>query len=224
MINCIIVDDEPLALDILESHISQFSELKLVRRCGNALEAFNALHQERIDLAFLDIQMPLVTGIDFVRSLRNPPMVIFTTAYANHALTGFELDAVDYLLKPVTFDRFKQSMAKLLRLMPEEPAATKNYTYFKVAGNLVKIEHEDLLIVKSVKDYLHLQTRQGNYLTHMTMKNLVALLPAGQFARVHRSYMVNRHAVTLIGRRHVEVAGERVPIGENYSFELLKES
>lgn len=220
MINCIIVDDEPLALDILESYISQFPELKLVRRCCNALEAFDALHHEQIDLAFLDIQMPSVTGIDFVRSLRNPPMVIFTTAYSDYALTGFELDAIDYLLKPVTFERFKQSIAKLLKLKQDEPPPTKNYTYFKVAGNLVKIEHENLLIVKSVKDYLHLQTKQGNYLTHMTMKNIVTLLPAGQFIRVHRSYLVNRNAVTLFGRKHVEVGNERVPLGENYSFSL----
>ena len=217
MIKCIIVDDEPLALDILESHIAAFPQLHLVRRCRNALEAFDALHAAPIDLVFLDIQMPSISGIDFIRSLKEPPAIIFITAYADYAVTGFELEAIDYLLKPVTPERFNKSINKLLKQKQPEPAPTiKNYTYFKVAGNLVKIMHTDLLVVKSVKDYLLLKTKQGNHLTHMTMKNLEALLPADLFIRVHRSYLVNRQAITLFGRQHLEIGSERIPIGENY--------
>ena len=217
MIKCIIVDDEPLALDILETHIAACPQLQLARRCRNALEAFDALHAENIDLVFLDIQMPSITGIDFIRSLKEPPAVIFTTAYAEYAVTGFELDAIDYLLKPVTLDRFTKSINKLLKQKQPDPiGAAKNYTYFKVAGNLVKIMHTDLLVVKSVKDYLLLKTKQGNHLTHMTMKNLEALLPSDLFMRVHRSYLVNRQAIAVISRQHVEVEKERIPIGENY--------
>lgn len=220
MIKCIIVDDEPLALDILESHIAAYPQLELVRRCRNALEAFDALHTQPIDLMFLDIQMPSISGIDFIRSLKQCPAVIFTTAYAEYAVTGFELDAIDYLLKPVTFERFNKSINKLLQLKQPEPDTIKNYTYFKVAGNLVKIMHTDLLVVKSVKDYLLLKTKQGNHLTHMTMKNLEALLPADTFIRVHRSYLVNRQAITLLGRQHLEIGTERIPLGENYRRNL----
>lgn len=222
MIKCIIVDDEPLALDILETHIAAFPQLQLVRRCRNALEAFDALHTEKIDLVFLDIQMPSITGIDFIRSLKEPPAVIFTTAFAEHAVTGFELDAIDYLLKPITFERFSKSINKLIKQkQPEAAEAAKNYTYFKVAGSLVKVMHPDLLVVKSVKDYLLLKTKKGNHLTHMTMKNLEALLPAELFIRVHRSYLVNRQAITIISRQHVEVEKERIPIGENYRSSVL---
>jgi two-component system LytT family response regulator len=222
MIKCIIVDDEPLALDILESHIAALPQLQLVRRCRNALEAFDALHGETIDLMFLDIKMPSISGIDLIRSLKEPPAVIFTTAFAEHAITGFELDAIDYLLKPITFERFNKSINKLVKQkQPEAVVEAKNYTYFKVAGKLVKIMHADLLVVKSVKDYLLLKTKQGNHLTHMTMKNLEALLPANLFIRVHRSYLVNRKAITVIGRQYVEIEKERIPIGENYRSSLL---
>jgi DNA-binding LytR/AlgR family response regulator len=216
MIKCIVVDDEPLALDILESHIAECPQLQLVRRCRNALEAFDALHSEQIDLVFLDIKMPAINGIDFIRSLKQPPAVIFTTAFSEYAVTGFELEAIDYLLKPVTLERFNKSLDKLLKLKQPEPAIAKNYTYFKVSGNLVKIMHDDLLLAKSVKDYIQLKTKQGKHLTHMTMKNLEALLPADMFIRVHRSYLVNRKAITLLGRQHLEVGNERIPIGENY--------
>jgi len=220
MIKCIIVDDEPLALDVLESHIAGFPQLQLVRRCRNALEAFDALHAEQTDLVFLDIQMPSISGIDLIRSLKVPPKVIFTTAYAEYAITGFELDAIDYLLKPVTIERFTKSINKLLQLKQPETEAAKNYTYFKVAGNLIKIMHTDLLLVKSVKDYLLLKTKQGNYLTHMTMKNLETLLPAEMFMRVHRSYLVNRQAITLLGRQYLQVGDEKIPVSENYRRNL----
>ncbi|MES2275341.1 MAG: response regulator [Bacteroidota bacterium] len=216
MIRCVIVDDEPLALDVLESHIALSPQLQLMRRCRNALEAFDVLHNEQIDLVFLDIKMPSISGIDFIRSLKEPPAVIFTTAYSEYAVTGFELDAVDYLLKPITFERFQKSIDKLLKIRQQGQAEVKNYTYFKVAGNLIKIMHTDLLLAQSVKDYIHLKTKQGNHLTHMTMKYLESLLPADTFIRVHRSYLVNRSAITLLGRQQLEIGDEKVPVGENY--------
>jgi two-component system LytT family response regulator len=164
--------------------------------------------------------MPSITGLDLIRSLKAPPGVIFTTAYAEYAITGFELDAIDYLLKPVTFERFTKSINKLLQLKQPDAETAKNYTYFKVAGNLVKIMHSDLLVVKSVKDYLLLKTKQGNHLTYLTMKNLETLLPAAMFTRVHRSYLVNRQAITLLGRQHLQVGDEQVPVSENYRHNL----
>jgi DNA-binding LytR/AlgR family response regulator len=220
MIKCMIVDDEPLALDVLESHIGRCPQLQLARRCRNALEAFDVLHNQQIDLLFLDIKMPSINGIDFIRSLKQPPAVIFTTAFAEYAVIGFELDAVDYLLKPVTFERFQKSIDKLLKIRQPKQAEVKNYTYFKVAGNLIKIQHDDLLIAQSVKDYIHLKTKQGNHLTHMTMKYLEELLPAATFIRVHRSFLINRSAITLLGRQQLEIGGEKVPVGENYRQNL----
>lgn len=218
-IRCIIVDDEPLAQSILEQHISRFDYMELVQKCHHALQAFDVLHRQTIDLMFLDINMPSITGIDFLRSLKSPPKVIFTTAYSEYAVTGFELDAVDYLLKPITFERFEQSIQKLVRVSPP-PAAEKNYTYFKVSGKLVKILHADLLYAQSVKDYIHLRTTHGNYLTHMTMKNLDELLPTDLFIRVHRSYLVNKMQVDVVDKGSLKVAGRMLPVGESYRLNL----
>jgi DNA-binding LytR/AlgR family response regulator len=220
MIRCLIIDDEPLAQEVLENYISQSGQLELAGKCNNALEAFNILHTQVIDLMFLDIKMPGITGLDFIKSLKNPPAVIFTTAYSEYAVTGFELDAIDYLLKPVTYERFLKSIGKLLKIQQTEPPAEKNYTYFKVSGQLVKVLHSDLLYAQSVKDYIHLKTTQGNYLTHMTMKFLNELLPAGIFVRVHRSYLVNKLLVSLVDRSYLKIGDELIPVGEYYKSAL----
>lgn len=216
MIRCIIVDDEPLALDVLENYIRQSDKLVLVKKCSNALEAFNILHTDRIDLMFLDIKMPAISGIDFVKSLKHSPAVIFTTAYANYAITGFELDAVDYLLKPITRERFDKSIGKLFRSQLPEKSEAKTYSYFKVSGKLVKVQHTELLYAQSVKDYISIKTAHGNYLVHMTMKYLERLLPAGVFLRVHRSFMINKQHVSAIDRTRILIGEEVIPIGENY--------
>ena len=216
MIRCIIIDDEPLALEVLEAHIGRCPQLVLVRKCRNALQAYEVLQTEKIDLMFLDIRMPSISGIELIRSLRHPPAVIFTTAFAEYAITGFELDAVDYLLKPVTFQRFEKSMHKLLKILPPEPPEVSNYTYFKVSGRLLKVLHEDLLFAQSIKDYIRLTTRQGAYLTHMTMKYLQELLPPETFIRVHRSYIVNRSYISAIDSMELDISQEKIPIGAKY--------
>lgn len=222
MIKCIVVDDEPLAIGLLAKHIQRYGQLELVKKCPNALEAFDILHQQPIDLLFLDIKMPVISGLDFLRSLKDPPKVIFTTAFSEHALEGFELDAVDYLLKPITYERFEKSMQKLSRLFPQEQQEERSYTYFKVSGKLVKIAHADLFCAQSVKDYIHLKTANGNFLTHMTMKQLASFLPNPPFVRVHRSYIINRDHVTVIGRNQLDINGQKVPIGEYYRSNLHK--
>ena len=216
MINCIIVDDEPLAQEVLERYLNRIPQLKLIAKCFNALEAFNVLHTQAIQLMFLDIKMPGINGIEFIRSLKNPPAVIFTTAYAEHALTGFELSAIDYLLKPITFERFDKSINKVLQLQRPEPPAEKEHTYFKVSGRLIKVMHTNLLYARSVKDYILICTRHGDHLTHMTMKHLSDLLPAPTFIRVHRSYLINKMAIDLLGKNSLKIGGETIPIGENY--------
>lgn len=221
MMKCILVDDEPLALGILEKYIRQYGQLELVKKCPNAMEAFAILHSEKIDLMFLDIQMPVINGIDFLRSLKHPPKVIITTAFSEFALQGFELDVVDYLLKPITYERFEKSMNKLFRMVSDEDKEEKNYTYFKISGQLVKIPHAELLFAQSLKDYITLKTPARSYLTHMTMKYLSTLLPPDHFTRVHRSYIINKVYVEKLEKNLVTVAGHEIPVGEHYRDELL---
>jgi DNA-binding LytR/AlgR family response regulator len=220
MIRCIIVEDEPLAQEVIENYICRFADFECVQVCKNALDAFTVLHQEQIDLMFLDIKMPGITGLDFLRSLKNPPAVIFTTAFADHAVEGFELDAVDYLLKPITFDRFQKSINKFLKVQTIEQQQSRNYSYFKVSGRLIKVMHANLLYAQSVKDYVQLCTPNKNYLTHMTMKYLCGLLPADTFIRVHRSYLVNKNYIDTVGRSAIKIGDEEIPVGDNYKVNL----
>jgi len=222
MIKCIIIDDEPLALEILEHFISRIPQLELVAKCSNAIDAFKVLHERQVDLMFLDIKMPGINGLDFAGSLKSPPAIIFTTAFAEHAVKGFELDAVDYLLKPITYERFEKSINKMLKVWQPETEARKDYTYFKVSGRLVKIQHADLLYAQSVKDYILICTKTGNHLVHMTMKYLSDLLPSPAFLRVHRSYLVNRSLINLVDKNSILVGNERIPVGENYRDNLEK--
>lgn len=218
MIRCIVVDDEPLAQHLLEEHIQRVPELILVKICSNALEAFDIIHKEKIDLIFLDIQMPSLTGIDFIRSLKDPPAVIFTTAYSEHAVQSYELNAVDYLLKPITFERFCTSIRKLLKQnIDAEPEL--DYSYFKVNGKMVKINHTDIICAQSIKDYIIIKTSNANYITHMTMKYLADLLPSKLFRRVHRSFIVGTNHITSIGKNVIELGDLDVPIGESYKID-----
>jgi len=219
MINCIIVDDEPLAQQILEDHILKTSDLRLLKKCSNALEAFDVLSQQQIDLMFLDIKMPSLSGIAFIQSLKTPPAVIFTTAFSEYAVISYELEAIDYLLKPITYERFGKSLAKYLKIQPQpEPQFT--HTYFKVNGKLVKLEHADIIIAQSIKDYIIIITKHGNYITYMTMKYLANLLPATSFKRVHRSFIIGTLHITSIGRNEIELGDTRVQIGENYKVDV----
>ena len=169
---------------------------------------------------FLDIKMPGINGLDFFRSLKNPPAVIFTTAFASHAVEGFELDAVDYLLKPITFERFQKSINKFLKIQTIEQQQSRNYCYFKISGRLVKILHADILYAHSVKDYIQLCTPDKNYLTHMTMKYLCDLLPADTFIRVHRSYLVNKNHINTVETSAIKIGGDAIPVGNNYKSNL----
>lgn len=221
MIKCILVDDEPLAQEIVAGYIELHPELELIRKCSNALEAFDALQNEHIDLMFLDIRIPSINGIDFVKALKNPPKIIFTTAFSEYAVQGFELDAIDYLLKPITPERFEKSIQKLFKVSRrEEVSEEKKYTYFKVSGKLIKVFHADLCYAQSVKDYILLKTTSGSYLTHMTMKHLESLLPGETFIRIHRSYLVNKQHIDALDKSGVKVASEMIPIGEHYKQNL----
>jgi len=231
MIKAIIVDDEPLALDVLETYIEQMPEIELVQKCENAFEPNDALKNNDIDLMFLDIQMPQLTGIDFLKSLKNPPAVIFTTAYPDYAVEGFELDAVDYLLKPISLDRFMKAVnkvsAKIAQPKPDGKSTEEGSDYFFVKADkkLVKVDFDNIIYVEGLKDYVILRQEEGRVITLQTMKSLEARLPSTSFRRVHRSYIVNTTKIRAVVGNMLEVIEKgqtkHLPIGKNYREDLL---
>lgn len=237
MINVIIVDDEPLAQDVLETYIEKIPELHLVQKCNNAFEANDALKSNAIDLMFLDIQMPQITGIDFLKTLNKPPLVIFTTAYSNYAIEGFELNALDYLLKPISMERFLKAVNKAmdqldLQQRDKAPAAIAESTdrtefiFVKADKKLVKVNFEEIIYIEGLKDYVIIRTDKGRIITLQTMKSLEDKLPVSQFKRIHRSYIVNISKINAIVGNMVEVIEKNVakhlPVGKNYRDELLE--
>ncbi|MBK8043137.1 MAG: response regulator transcription factor [Haliscomenobacter sp.] len=239
MIKVIIVDDEPLAQDVLETYIEKIPELSLVGKCGNALEANEMLKQEEVDLMFLDIQMPQLTGIDFLKTLPKPPLVIFTTAYSNYAVEGFELNALDYLLKPISLERFMKSVNKaaeqleLLRKEAPAPAALEDpsisdsgeYIFVKADKKLIKVNFQEIIYIEGLKDYVIIRMENQRVITLQTMKSLEDKLPVSKFKRIHRSYIVNIDKINAIVGNMIEVLekgqAKHLPIGKNYRDELL---
>ena len=230
----IIVDDEPLALDVLETYIEQIGDLELVKRCGNAFEANEILKSEDIDLMFLDIQMPQLTGTEFVKTLHNPPLIIFTTAYPNYAIEGFELDAIDYLLKPISMERFMKAVNKALEqhkllttAQSDHPSSgsDSDYIFVKADKKFIKVSYADITFIEGLKDYVIINTPNGRIVTLQTMKSLESKLPADQFMRIHRSYIVNVQNINAVVGNMVEVIERgktrHLPIGKSYRDELL---
>ena len=219
---CLLVDDEPPALEVLESYVREVAQLELVGTCGNALEAFALLQQQPVDLLFLDIKMPKMLGTDFLRSLRHPPRVIFTTAYREFACEGFELDAVDYLLKPISLERFLRAVAKATApnaapALPAEPAAAPNpeaFLYFRIDRKMVKVTLRDILYVEGLKDYVKIHRATGPPLVvKQTVCSMEEKLSESNFLRIHRSFIVALDKIRTYSARHIEVANEELPIG-----------
>ena len=239
MINVIIVDDEPLAQDVLETYIEKIPELHLSGKCSNALEANELLKKESIDLMFLDIQMPQLTGIDFLKTLSKPPLVVFTTAYPNYAVEGFELNALDYLLKPISLERFMKSVNKaaeqLERQRKSRPAPSGSaeegtqeaidFLFVKADKKLVKVNFHEIIYIEGLKDYVIIRMDSQRVITLQTMKSLEDKLPAQKFMRIHRSYIVNVDKIYAIFGNMVEILEKgqpkHLPIGKNYRDELL---
>jgi DNA-binding LytR/AlgR family response regulator len=233
MARVIIVDDEPLALDVMETYVEKLPSLELVARCENAVQAFDVLSREEVDIMFLDIQMPQLTGIDFLKSLSNPPLVIFTTAYPNYAIEGYELNVIDYLLKPISFERFMKSVNKALSQLELQndtgiPANTAenqneeaNFIFVKADKKLIKINYADIIYIEGLKDYVIIKMATSRVITLQTMKSLEEKLPSAIFKRIHRSYIVNLDKIDAVIGNMVEVDKKHLPIGKNYREELL---
>ncbi len=221
MIQCLIVDDEPLAQEVIAKYIQQSTELQLVKKCANALEAFAVLEKQPVDLLFIDIAMPIINGIDFIRSLKDPPSVIFTTAFSEYAADSYELEALDYLVKPITYARFAKSLDKFLKQKTKLNIDEKNYLYIKANGRLQKVFYADIVYAESMRDYIKIVTVKENHVTHLTMKALTELLPVGMFIRVHRSFIVHGVYITSVSRKELLVNEFKIPIGDNYKQNLV---
>jgi len=226
MLRCMIVDDEPLAQEVLVNYALRIGELEVVKKCSSAVEAFQWLHKEKVDLIFLDIQMPQIDGLSFLKSLSNPPAIILTTAFPKYAVEGYDLDVADYLLKPVSFERFMKSVNKVIqkRKQPEqgELKSRNEYIFLKVDARLVKVNYTDIIYIEGMKDYLKIFTGPRPLVVHQTMKKIEESLPGDQFIRIHKSYIVSLRSVISISGNMVSIGEKEIPIGAIYKEQLIK--
>lgn len=226
---CLIVDDEPLAIEAIRMHVDKLDSLKLVADCTDAIQAFDILRNNRIDLMFLDIQMPEMTGLDFLKTLKNPPKVIFTTAYRDYAIQAFDLDVIDYLLKPVSFERFMQAVNKYYESVPQDIITGKSsdpkiedFLYVKAEKKNVKVRFDEITYIESMKDYVKIVCKSKTVISKIMIGQLTDLLPESLFLRIHRSYIVYIPNIEAFSSISVEVPGKEIPIGRNYKNETLK--
>jgi DNA-binding LytR/AlgR family response regulator len=229
MLNCIAVDDEKLVLDLLVDNIKKIPFLHLVKSCKNAMEAADALHKEQVDLIFLDIQMPGLNGLQFIQSLSNPPMIIFVTAYKEYAFDGFNLNAIDYLLKPVSFERFLKACNKAQELynLLQKPALKEeqpDYFFVYVEYNLVKVIISEILYIEGMKDYvkIFLSSAARPVITRMSMKAMEEKLSGHRFVRTHKSYIVSASKITAIKRDLICIDKIELPLSEGYKANVEK--
>jgi len=230
-IKCIIVDDEPLAIEIVESYVHRIDQLQLEGTFRNAVQAFAYLQQHNVDLIFLDIQMPKLSGIDFLKTLKNPPKVIFTTAFRDYAIDGFDLEVIDYLLKPIPFERFLKAVGKVMHqqstTLPTPPAKKQeptpdDYVYFKVDKKMIKTKMAAVLYIESIKDYVKVRTDEKEIITQQKISYLEESLPSQQFLRIHRSFIVNIDKIDAYSATDVEIGKHSIPIGRNYKNDVMK--
>jgi two-component system LytT family response regulator len=227
MLRCIAVDDEPLALELLEDNISKVPYLELVAKCSDAMEAMKALQENQVDLIFLDIQMPGLTGLQFIQSMAIKPMIILITAYEKYALQGFNLDVTDYLVKPVSLDRFVKACNKAWELhqLKIKPAgnstatvAAADYFFVNVDYSLLKVNFSDITWIEGLKDYvkIHLKSSTKSVITRISMKSIEEQLPSAKFLRIHKSYIVSIENITAIRKNSVFIKELELPVGDNY--------
>lgn len=232
-IKCIIVDDEPMARDVIKRYIRQMPKLKLLAEFGNAIDATIFLQEQPVDIIFLDIKMPQLSGTDFVRSLRSVPKIIFTTAHKEFAHEGFELDVTDYLLKPIRFDRFLRAVNKAFpqRQQEAEPQPMfsndsnkpdASFIYLRVDRKMVKVLLDDILYIESDKDYVKVYTEKGYLITRQTIASVEAMLSDSKFVRLHRSYIVSLNKLKSFTSETVEIGNKELPIGKLYRNIFLR--
>ena len=234
MLKCMVIDDEPLAIQLLENHISKVPFLELTNTFKNPLDALISINTSPVDLIFLDIQMPQLNGVQFMKLLQNRAQVIITSAYQEYAIDGFEHNVVDYLLKPISFERFYKAVEKAQNLrnpaqkverMPETFPATGGYIFIKVETKMVRVELDDILFIEGLKNYVSIQTKTKKIVTLQVMKQLEESLPSNRFLRVHKSYIVALDKINSVERQEIYIGDRVIPIGITYQeafFKLLE--
>jgi len=226
-IRCMIIEDEPLAQNVLKKYIDEVPSLDLIAVCGNALEAQDIVQTNNIQLLFLDVNLPKLSGINFLRTLPDPPLVIFTTAYPEFAVEGFELDAVDYLVKPISFERFLKAINKVLNKSSRQQARltedknTNDYILLKADKKVYRINLEDILYAEATGDYVKVITREGQYITNITLKKLLEELPDNDFIRVHKSFIISASKIKFFEGNYVKVGQTDIPIGAAYREDIF---
>lgn len=233
-IRCFVLDDEPLATDLMRDYINRMPDLDLVGVSNSPTQALRFLQQTSaagapVDILFLDIQMPRLTGFDLLRPLGNQPKVIFTTAYREYALDSYEFDVLDFLVKPISFERFLQSVGKIYRFTPMVPAVAelpepvkpgKDYQYFKVNKEMVKLYLEDILWIEGLKDYVRIHTVTGTLMSYLRISYLEEKLPTDRFVRIHKSFIVAIDHIQAISATYIRIKNEEIPIGRIYKTKL----
>ncbi len=225
-LNCVIVEDEPLARNLMVEYVRKVPSLNFIEACSSPLMALEVLRKNTIDLLFLDVQMPELTGISLLKVLKNKPLVILTTAYSEYALEGYELDVADYLLKPITFERFLRSVDKVVqRLEVQKPPAIvervpmpaeQSFVFVKDGTKLVKVVFDDILYMEGLKDYVTIHTNLQKIVSLQRLKTLEEQLPADKFIRIHNSFIIALKAIEIVHKNNVQIKGALLPIGETY--------
>ena len=223
---CIIIEDEPLAQNVLKKYIGEHPSLELVSVCNDALEAQGILTGENIHLLFLDINLPKLSGINFIKTLTRPPLIIFTTAYPEFAVEGFELNAIDYLLKPFSFERFLKAVNKALEKLNASPTQNGteheiSFIFLKADKKIHRVELETIQYIEAIGDYMKVVTDSGQLIINETMKKLLEELPARSFMRVHKSFIISRNKIKYIEGNYIQVEDKSIPIGATYRNEVL---
>lgn len=227
-IRCLIIDDEPLAINVIKNFLVNFKNFEVIGTCNDAVEGFNFISNHTVDVIFLDINMPTISGLDFLRSLKAPPAVVITTAYREYAVESFELEVVDYLVKPFSLQRFMKTMNRIeqRQIEKETPDVSpleegeKAHVFFKIDKKMIKVYLDDILYIESLKDYVRIKTHDESLINHNNLVGMAEILPAEDFVRIHRSYIISIKKVKAIDGNQVEIADKLLPIGRNYQKDI----
>ena len=227
MIRCIIIEDERLAQDVIKNHLQKAGRFNLVGTYRNALEAKETIEKEEVDLIFLDIQLPGMTGLNFLRSLPNPPLVVFTTSYPEYALESYEFNVIDYLLKPISYERFSKTIDKIIdgnifkTVVNEIKPLNREHLFIRSNSKFYRISFSDIIYIEGMKDYLKIHTIEQVIITHQTMGEMENILPPGQFIRIHKSYLVSVARIKAVFGNSVDMEKALLPIGLNYKERIM---
>ncbi len=220
-INCLIVDDEPIAREGIKEYCDQIPSINVIALCKNAIIANEYLQSNEIDLIFLDINMPLLTGLEWLKTLKNSPLVVITSAYAEHALESFDFEVIDYLLKPISFERFFQAVNKAERLLNKE--STDENLFIKTTNSIKKINTDDILFIESMQNYVKIVTSEETIISHSTLKQMLDSLPNSEFIQTHKSYVIAKKKVNEIIGNQICIKGHKIPISVRLKKEVIAE-